>query len=240
MPKPYVLAGIILCVYSLAYADVDFDTSLNLGLTLTDGNSETMLGNASLTSAGELTAGSSLRLGIEGSYGESKIDDQTQTTVENARGFLQLKHDVSKRWYAALNVAASYDNIAEIDYRVILGPAFGGYIIRSDNLRLTAEVGPSYLWERVSKVRDNYLVLRIAERLEYQLNETAQIWQAAEFLPKTEEFDIFLINAEIGVSAAMTSRMSLRVVLQLSHDSTPGPDLEKNDFTLISGLGIKL
>ena len=231
-----------ICIFAgtLAYAGTEFDTSLNLGLTLTEGNSETIHGNAAIVSRGILTPATRLRLALEASYGDSKIDGQTQTTVENIRGSAGLQHDISKRWYAALNTAGLYDDIAEIDYRVILGPAIGGYLIRRDNLNLTAEVGPSYIWERVSKDSDDYLAVRISERLEYQLSETAEIWQSAEYLPKADDFEDFLLNAEVGISAAMTTRVQLRMVLQLAHDSTPGSDLEKNDFTLISGLGIQL
>ncbi len=240
------LTALLIITTALVYADADvntdaeFESSLNLGLTLTEGNSETILGNAALVSEGTFSSGSSLRAGVEGNYGESRIDDTRQTTVENVRGFTHYRKNVSKRWYAALNAAALYDKIAEIDYRAILGPALGGYLIRRDNLTLSAEIGPSYVWEKVSRESDDYLALRIAERLEYELSETAKIWQSAEFIPKTEDFEDFLVTAEVGVNSAMTSRMQLRVVLQLSHDSTPGADLEKNDFTLISGLGIRL
>ncbi len=238
--KTTQLAGLLVLVSSLAYGEADFDNTLNIGLTITEGNSETVLGNVAFVSEGEFTTGNSLRLALEGNYGESKIDDRTETTVENIRGSAKYQHDLSKRWYAAANTSALYDDIAEIDYRAILGPAIGGYLVRQDNLRITAELGPSYVWEKVSRERDNYLAVRIAERLDYRISETARIWQSAEFLPQTEDFEDFLLNAELGASADMTSRMQLRVVLQLSHDSTPGPDLEKNDFTLISGLGIQI
>ena len=232
--------SIFLLTTLFANADTAFETTLNLGLTLTEGNSETLLGNAALVSTGKRSCGTSIRLGAEGNYGESKLQDTKQTTVENIRGFITAQQNISKRWYAALNTAALYDNIAEIDYRFILGPAFGGYLLRGEKVELTAELGPSYIWERVARDRDNYLALRVAERFTYQLSDTAQIWQSAEFIPKTEEFDDFLVKTEVGVSAAMNSKMQLRVVLQWNHDSTPGPELEKDDFTLISGLGIKL
>ena len=238
--KTCKLVGIFVLVSTLAYAETEFDTSLNLGLTITEGNKDTILGNAALETEGQLSERKNLRLGISGNYGESTVDGQTETTVENIRGFSKYRHDVSKRLYTAINASALYDDIAEIDYRAILGPAIGGYIIREDNLTLTAEVGPSYVWEKVSDVSDDYLALRVAERLEYQISDTARIWQAAEYLPQADDFEDFLLNAEVGASAAMTDRMQLRVVLDLNHDSTPGADLEKNDFTLISGLGIDL
>ena len=234
------IAAACLLIASFAQADTGFRNNLNLGFTLTDGNSETILGNATVVSEGTLACGSSLRIGTEGNYGESRIHDEKETTVENVRAFANARKDISKRWYAALNAAANYDNIAAIDYRTLLGPALGGYLLRREKTTLTAELGPTYIWEKVDGVTDNFLAMRLAERIELKLSETAEIWQAAEFIPKAETFDDFLLNAEVGISAAMSARMQLRLVLQLKHDSTPADDLKKNDITLISGVGIQL
>ncbi|MFU8779841.1 MAG: YdiY family protein [Kiritimatiellia bacterium] len=240
--KKQLRATIATCalVATLATAESSFRNSLNLGVTLTDGNSETLLANIAALSEAKRDDGNAIRLGIEGSYGESKIDESKETTVENARGFINARTDISPRWFLAINAASQYDKIADIDYRIILGPAIGGHLVKGEKLAVTTEIGPSYIWEKVSSETDNFLVLRIAERLTCQLSETAELWQSAEFLPKTEAFDDFLLNAEIGVSAAMSARTQLRLVLQFSHDSTPGDDIEKNDVTLVAGIGIQL
>jgi hypothetical protein len=44
----------------------------------------------------------------------------------------------------------------------------------------------------------------------------------------------------VGIEAAMSERVSLRVVLQDKYDSTPAAGAKRNDLGLIAGLGFKL
>lgn len=238
-----MISRTLICLFFAAIAAQaasSFTNSVNFGLTVTDGNSETMMGNLAFESTGKLWCGSAIRMGVEGSYGESTVEGKDETTVENARAYVQTRRDVSERLFVAVNADAFYDDIALVDYRIVLGPAFGGYLAKKENISLTAEVGPSYLWEDVAGEEDDFLVLRIAERCEYSPNENTKIWQTAEYIPKAEDFDDFILKAEVGVSAAMSATMNLRIALQLQHDSKPGADLEENDITLISGIGIQL
>jgi putative salt-induced outer membrane protein YdiY len=226
--------------FGSAFAESSFTNSVNVGLTVTDGNSDTMLGNIALESIGRLWCGSAIRMGLEGNYGESTVDGVDETTVENVGAYVQTRRDLSERWFVAVNASALYDDIAAIDYRVVLGPALGGYLVKQDHLALTTEVGPSYLWEDVADVEDDYFVLRVAERLEYTPNASTKVWQTAEYLPKAEDFDDYILKAEIGASAAMSARTHLRVALKVDYDSIPGAELEDTDVTLISGVGIQL
>jgi putative salt-induced outer membrane protein len=241
MPKQ-LWTAITVCalITCLARAEERFRNTANLGVTLTDGNSETLLANIAMLSEARLSEGNTIRLGVEGNYGESTIDDSRQTTVENARAFMHARRQLYQDWFWGLNAGYQYDNIANIDYRLIAGPSIGGYLIKGDKLTLSSEIGPSYVWEKVAKTTDRFPVVRFAERITYKINETAELWQSAEFLPKTTQLDDFLLNAEMGASAAMSARIQLRIVLKLNHDSTPGENLEKNDFTLVSGIGMKL
>ena len=59
-------------------------------------------------------------------------------------------------------------------------------------------------------------------------------------MPQAEDFDDYLLNAELGVEAALNSHVNLRTVLQNRYDNTPGEGLEKNDLALITGIGVSL
>ena len=217
-----------------------FETSLSLGFTLTDGNSNTMLGNASLSTIGRKPGYGRLRAGVEGNYGQSKLDDETETTIEDLRAFANAHKNISARTFLALHGDALYDDIAEIDYRFTVSPGLGYTIVEGGSVTLTAEIGPAYLWEKVAKQTDDYFAIRLAERLDYSISDTARLWQSVEYLPKSDALDDYLLAAELGVEAALNSRLSLRIVLRNDYDSTPGTDLKHNDLTLISGLSMSL
>ena len=87
---------------------------------------------------------------------------------------------------------------------------------------------------------DNYWAVRIAERFEQSLSKTAKWWQALEYLPQASDLGNYLLNAELGIESAVNSRLSMRLSLKNTYDSEPGAGLEKNDLTVVGGVGIKL
>lgn len=236
-----------------AEAPAGLATALNAGLTLTDGNSETLAANVGLKTEGEKEGLGSVLAGAEFNYGESTVQTKTtdeagvetvaekdEKTVENAKLFANVKKTLSPRTFMSLDGTAAYDDVADIDYRATLGPGLGAYLVKNDRRELTLEAGPAYLWEKVGGARDDYLALRFAERYACQALKNAKLVQSLEYLPEAEDFDNYLLVGEIGVEAAMSDRLSLRVVLQSKYDNTPAEGKERNDLSLIAGIGMHL
>lgn len=240
--------GLLFCVTIIATATFaqqterektgSFEKSVSMGMTLTEGNSDTMQANAAFLFEGRKEDLGKLRTGLEANYGESTVDGENETTVEDARLFANVQKTLGDRSFASLNGDLLYDDIAEIDYRATLSPGWGYYLVKKDNIAFSTEAGPAYVWEKVAGEKEDYLALRFAERLDYDLSPTSKVWHSAEYLPKAEDFGDYLLNIEIGAQAAMNSRVNLRLVLQNQYDSTPGPGLEENDTALIAGLGV--
>ena len=238
---------------AVAEAPAGLATVLNAGLTLTDGNSETLAANVGLKTEGERAGLGSVLAGAEFNYGESTVQTKTvdeagvetvaekdEKTVENAKLFANVKKTLSPRTFLSLDGTAAYDDVADVDYRATLGPGLGAYLVKNDQRELTLEAGPAYLWEKVGGARNDYLALRFAERYVCQALKNAKLVQSLEYLPEAEDFDNYLLAGEIGVEAAMSDRLSLRVVLQDKYDNTPAEGKERNDLSLIAGLGIQL
>lgn len=237
--KSIVYAVAALCLAAPVYADKaeseGFQTSLALGLTLTDGNSETLLTTLRLASE-RIVGANELRLGLEGAYGET--DDET--SAENAKALVVYRRLITERLYGSADLSVHYDAQAGVDYRVIASPGLGYFWVKNDRVRFSSDIGPAYIADKVDGVEEDYIALRIAERLEVQLSETAKVWQSLEYVPTIDDFDEYLINAEVGVEAALNSRINLQVVLKNAYDNEPGEDREKSDLSLISALVVKL
>ncbi|MDZ4199275.1 MAG: DUF481 domain-containing protein [Kiritimatiellia bacterium] len=215
-------------------------TTLSAGLTLTEGNSETLQANLAVVSEGEKDELGSYRAGIEANYGESTIREEKEQTLNNARAFAQIRKTLTDRLFGYLDGSVLHDDQADLAYRATLGPGLGVYLLKNDVSSLSLEAGVAYVWEEVADTRDDYLALRFAQRLDVALSDTARLWQSAEYRPKADDFGDYLLNAELGVEAAMTSRLNLRVVLQNKYDQTPAADREKNDLALITGFSFAL
>jgi putative salt-induced outer membrane protein len=216
-------------------APVAKENSIAVGLTLTDGNSDTLLGNVSLLKL-RLRDDYSLRLGADFAYGE----DQDEKTTDNARALAEYRHGLNERIYAFGTLSAMYDEIADVDYRFVLSVGPGVYLIQNERSTLGVEAGPAYIHEKVGGEPNDELALRVGERYDCVLSATAKCWQAFEYLPVVEDFDDYLMNSEIGVEAAINASLSIRLVVKNTFDSTPAPDREKSDTTVIGALAYQL
>lgn len=221
-----------------------WNTSVAAGINLSRGNTRTMLMNGSVASEFKKDANEA-SLGIEGNYGETEVQavdgtKETRGNVENARAFADYRRLLNTRTYGYLNGDLRNDNIAKIDYRLMVGPGVGQYLLKGEALNLGVEAGPTYIKEKVAGLEDDKVALRLAEKLVWQMSAASKFWESVEVLPAFEDFGDYLVNAEVGAEAAMNTRLSLRLVLQDKYDSTPGTGLKKNDLVLIGGLTFKL
>lgn len=220
-----------------------WETTVSGGLNLNRGNSENMLLNGTIKADRKGDA-NEVGLGVEANYGETQVERDGQevdeTNIDNTKAFAKYRRLLDERNYLYLNGDANRDDIADIQYRVTIGPGLGRYFIKNDKITLSAEAGPGYLFEKVADVEDDYAILRAAERCEVKLSEGAKVWESVEYLPRIDDFDQYLINAELGAEAAMTATLSLRVVLQDKYNSTPAPGKDENDLSLIAGVTWKL
>ena len=211
------------------------ENSIALGLTMTDGNSDTLLGNISLLSLRNRDP-HSLRLGLDYAYGE----DNNEKNTDNAKGVAEYRYRMSDRAYAFGTLSVLSDDIADIDYRVVLAAGPGYYLMKDDRVTLGLEAGPAYITEKVGGEDNDDLALRVGERYDRVLSPTAKCWQALEYLPVVDDFDDYLMNFEIGVEAAINSSASIRLVVKNAYDSTPAVDREKSDTTVIGALAYQL
>lgn len=211
------------------------ENSIALGVTMTDGNSDALLGTASYLHDRKRDA-YTLRLGLDGAYAET----EDETTTENVKGVGEYRRNVAERCYVLGNLTALYDSIADVDYRVILTIAPGYYLMKNDAATLSVDVGPAYITEKVGDVENDDVALRAGQRYERQLSATAKTWQAIEYLPLVDDFDDYLLNAEIGIEAAINSSASIRLVVKNAYDSTPAADREKSDTTVIGAIAYQL
>lgn len=215
-------------------ADPKWDTSAGLGLTLTEGNSETLLAAANIQSKGSYRS-YAITLGADATYGE-------QSSVKNSESYRfygQYDRKISERFYVYGRGEYFKDAIADIDYRVKLSPGFGWHLIKNDRLTLDAEVGPGYVFQKLGNVSDSFLTLRAAERLTYKISDTARLWQSAEFVPEASDFGNYFVSFELGVEADLTSKMALRTVLQDEYTAKPATGRKSNDIKLITSLNYK-
>jgi len=222
-------------------------TTVAAGANVTRGNSETLQLNGSVISAFKQDRNEA-RVGVEANYGETQVTQgsgtneskRTDTNVNNARAFSEYRRLLTERNYVYANAEILQDDIANIDYRFMVGPGVGRYFLMSDRQKLSGETGLAYIKTKQGGVTDDTVAWRIAERYDLKVSATASVWESVELLPSVDDFSRCLINAEVGAEAAMNAKLSLRVVVQDKYNSDPAPGKDENDLAVIAGLTYKL
>jgi putative salt-induced outer membrane protein YdiY len=220
----------------------NWQTSATVGLTIARGNADTTLFSFSVASEKKWT-NNDLKLGADLLYGTSRTPGESTSseTADRDHGFSQWNHTFSDRFFGYLGVEALHDGIADIQYRFTIGPGAGYYFIKNKKLDFSVEGGPAYIAEKLDSTSSSYATMRVAEKLHYQISDHAKLWETIEFLPQVDHFDNYIVNAEIGIEAALnkSNRLALRTVLDDSYDNIPAPDRLKNDLKLIAGITYK-
>ncbi len=218
-------------------------TSIGFGGSLTSGNSDTLGLNLSVGSE-KKTEKNEFALGLSGSYGET--DSETSTEIANL--FFNYKRMFDKS-YIFSNTSLFHDKIALIAYRFTTAVGYGRNVIDSGRTTLGLEGGVAYIHEDYEDDptgdmptldADDKFSLRLANNFEYRFSPTAKIWQTAEYMPEFDDFDSYLVNAAIGVEAAMTTTLSLRFSIEDRYNSRPPYDSKRNDLISVIALAINL
>lgn len=222
-----------------------WESVASLGITLTRGNSETFLGTVGVNSQRKWSRDEIL-LGASAGYGENtSVDpvdgsDEHNTTDQYAKAFGQYNHLFNEQIYGGLRLDANYDAVAGVDYRLTLSPLVGYYFIKNASTLLAGEAGPGFVAENLAHEKaDQYITLRLAQRFEHKFGDKGKVWESVEWLPRFDDFGDYVLNAEIGASAAITKAIELRLVLQDTYRSEPPAGREQNDLKIIAGVGYR-
>lgn len=240
MKRAVIIAvGVFVCTQGIFAADAEWESTVAAGLNLTSGNSDTMAINASVNAekSGDVHE---IRLGAEGNFGESTVNEIDETTTQNAKAVAVYKRKFDEIFLYSDN-SIFHDKMTDIDSLLILSIGVGRRLLENDNTKLDLELGAAYINEELANdPGDDSIAARVAFRHDQKLSDNSKFWLDAEYMPNFEDFEDYLLNSEAGLEVSINSSLSLRIVLQDRYDSTVPVDIEKNDLSLISSLVYKL
>lgn len=212
-----------------------WESSAAAGLTLTKGNSDTLLLTVKLQTQRKMPD-NEYSFDLDGTYGKTS----GVKSAEALHGFAQWNHMVTERFYGYLRADGLHDGIANIHYRVTVGPGVGYYLIKDKETTLAVEAGVSEVFQKLGTNKMTYTTLRLAERFEHKFtNYNARVWENVEILPQVDKFENYVANGEIGVEAVLSKKMSLQTYLDDSYASEPATGRKKNDLKLVSAIAYK-
>ena len=227
--------------------------SLTIGGAFNDGNTEDKSGNAAIEYKNVIEDVGEYKLGANGTItrtsvtkettdanGEKKTSKSEETTAKNGEAAGKILFTVDDPFSVYLNASIFADEIADVDYRAMVGAGVAVDLFKSDAATIRLEVGVAPMWEKIDGETEYYTMGRIAETLEYSFAGGAKVWESAEYLPALDDGDKYLFNAEAGVESPLNDMLSLRFVIKDRYNSLPGDGNEKNDVSATVGIRVKL
>lgn len=164
---------------------------------------------------------------------------ESSTIADNWFAKGQYDYFISDKLYGYGNLRYEKDRIADLEYRYTSGIGMGYQWLEGSDWNLSTEAGFNYVSEKYDKSDEkrDYMAGRLAYHLDKAFNDKIKAFHNAEYIPSFEYVDDFLVNADIGLRAAMTARLSFEAKSQLIYNSNPSDDRNKKDLRHIIGVG---
>lgn len=211
-----------------------WDSSLDLGLTLTSGNSETTLFTAILN-LGKTVGQDEYNAALAYAFSEAEGD----TTADEITGFFNWNRLINEKSYAGLRVEGRRDEIADIDYRIQATALYGYYFVKNDTTTFAIEGGPGYTVQSLDGSDDNYAHFYVGQKFSHWLTDNARVFQSFAGYLNVEDTDQYNFIFTVGAEALMSESLSLKVTVENKFDSEPAAGSEENDLKLISSISYK-
>jgi putative salt-induced outer membrane protein YdiY len=174
-------------------------------------------------------------------HGKQRNNDTRETSTSADKWFASAQYDYffSSQLYGYANMKYEKDRIADLDMRLIPGLGVGYQWIETDTLQFFTEAGVAYVYEKYTdpSSTEKNISGRLAYRIEKKVNDKVTLYHSLEYVPSFEDIHVYLINADAGLRAALTARLSFDAKAQLAYDSEPAPGRDRQDWLYLCGLG---
>ena len=183
-------------------------------------------------------------------------NDERETTADN--WFLKGQEDIflSAKLYVYGNLKYERDRIANLDRRITAGAGLGYQWLDKSDLTFKTEVGGAYVYERTISRLDRFVLvdddlvrgapsenresfsLRFAYALTKNFSDAVKCFHNLEYLPSTENFGTYLLNADLGAHIRLSTILMLELKADWRYNSKPlASGAEKLDSRYTIGLG---
>ncbi len=173
--------------------------------------------------------------------------DDSEAVPKNFRnnyfGHLRYNYRFSDRLTLEAFSQGQYDEIQEIDVRLLngLGPRLR--LARTDSTHLYFGLLYMYEYEETSEFEDR-IVFNKDHRLSsylsggFRINDNLVVDHVTYFQPNLRDFGDFRISSETSISVAITNKLSFDTYFQLIYDAQPPETVPETMYMLRNGLNL--
>ncbi len=209
-----------------------------IGLLLTNGNSDTESVNAKLGlkyETGKMLSEAKIAALYSSEETETDGEKEDKVSAEKYNYFAKVGYKFNEANYAFITGAYEDDRFSGYDYRTAFTVGYGRKVIQNDKVNLNIELGPGYRYDKQHRhwvdgelVEDieNEAIFRGYGMFSYKFTDTASFQQD---LTVETGSDNTVTESITAVKSQIIGAVSMKASFTLTHNSSPPEDTDKTD-----------
>ncbi len=202
-----------------------------LGFIFTTGNTETTSVAAGLTAHQELADWSNDYV-VEGLYKQETVEvdgiDEERTSAQKFFASAQGNYKLENPNYRLFGFASYEDDrLSNFAYQSTIAAGWNHQLMETDTQSFEYSIGPGYAFaETQDGEEQNGMIVRASAAYQWRISDTAKFTQTVS----TEVgSDNTKSRAESSLTAAINGSLSMKLSVELDHNSNVSPGIEKLD-----------
>ena len=210
----------------------------NFGLALARGNSDTT--NVALGfDATRKTTNDAWVINAASIY---TTDGSTGITSANSfQGLVRYDRNINKRLFAYGVFSGGYDELQDLNYRLMPGGGLGFHAIATPKTTLDLLFGLGYTRESFSSGPtyqvNNLITATLGDEFAYKLSSRTSIMQNLYYLPSLNETSNYRVTGNFGITTKLNGWMTANMLFNDRYFSLPVLGNKNNDILFTTGLG---
>ena len=208
--------------------------SAGFGLSLTEGNSDTLNINATVDSIYDPKTKNVMKWNALYLRGKQN----GVLAVNRVSALFRDENSLTSRMYVFGEIDTLHDTFKQIDYLISPGAGVGLKVLNSMRSQFTVDAGGGAVIEQdAGVVARGAIAVTLNEKLVYQLTDTTTFKEGATALLKTNDWSDGLYTFQAGIAAKISSRFQLSVDVLDSYKNRPNdPTTLRNDVALVTSI----
>jgi putative salt-induced outer membrane protein YdiY len=160
------------------------------------------------------------------------------TTANSFQGLIRYDRNLTKRWFVYGAFAGGYDELQNLNYRLMPGGGLGYHAIATERTTLDLLGGLGYTRESYTTgLTNNLFTATLGDELAYKLTKNTTITQNLYYLPSLNDTSIYRVTGNFGVATKLNGWLTSNLNFNDRYNSAPVLGNKKNDVLFTAGLG---
>ena len=167
-------------------------------------------------------------------------DEKTNTTSANSfQGLIRYDHNLTKRLFAYGAFAGGYDDLQDLNYRIVPNGGLGFHAIATDRTTLDLLGGFGYTRESYTTgLTNNLFTATLGDELAFKWFKSTTIVQNLYYLPALNDTSIYHITGNFGIATKINGWLTSNLNFNDRYNSAPVLGNKNNDVLFTAGLGL--